>query len=330
MKITFFQRKPFQDFVSIEHIYDMIRATLPKKVIAITHISKFQSKGVFKRIYNIFEAAFNQGDVNHVTGDIHFVTFLLKSSKTILSIHDIHFLKDKKGLRYWFLKLFWIDLPYKKVQFITTVSEYTKKSIVELLNEDISSKIKVIGNPVNPLFKKNPHVFNKSCPILLQVGTKKHKGLHNLIRAIEGISCELFIIGTLKEDDLFLLEKFKIKYSNFVNLPIEQLVKLYENADLITFVSTHEGFGMPIIEANAIGRAVITGNSTSIPEVANDAALMVNPLDIQAIRNGVLKLINNDDYRNQLIENGFENAKRFEVKTIAGQYLELYKDVLEY
>jgi len=184
MKVTFFQRKPFQDFVSIEHIYDMVRATLPKEVIAVTYISKYQSKGILKRIYNILEASFRRGDVNHVTGDVHFLTLLLRPSKTILSIHDIYFLKDKKGLKFWFLKLFWMDLPCKKAQLITTVSQYTKNNIVELFNDDISSKIKVIGNPVNPLFKKSVRIFNKSCPILLQVGTKKHKGLNNLIRAI--------------------------------------------------------------------------------------------------------------------------------------------------
>jgi glycosyltransferase involved in cell wall biosynthesis len=103
--------------------------------------------------------------------------------------------------------------------------------------------------------------------------------------------------------------------------------RAYENCDILTFVSVYEGFGMPIIEANTIGRVVLTGNIAAMPEVANDAALMVNPLDIEAIRKGILKLINDKNYRNQLIENGFENAKRFDVKVVTGQYYSLYKEV---
>jgi glycosyltransferase involved in cell wall biosynthesis len=64
-----------------------------------------------------------------------------------------------------------------------------------------------------------------------------------------------------------------------------------------------------------------------MPEVAKNAALMVNPLDTEAIKNGILKLINDDNYRNQLIQNGFENVKRFDVKVVAQQYLELYEAV---
>ena len=66
---------------------------------------------------------------------------------------------------------------------------------------------------------------------------------------------------------------------------------------------------------------------SAMPEVAANAALLVNPLDTEAIRNGILKLIHDDNCRNQLIQNGFENAKRFDVKVIANQYLELYKKV---
>jgi glycosyltransferase involved in cell wall biosynthesis len=105
--------------------------------------------------------------------------------------------------------------------------------------------------------------------------------------------------------------------------------RAYENCDIVSFVSLYEGFGMPIMEANAIGRVVITGNITAMPEVAKNAALMVNPLDTEAIKNGILKLINDDNYRNQLIENGFKNVKRFDVKMITKQYLELYEEVYD-
>ncbi len=70
-------------------------------------------------------------------------------------------------------------------------------------------------------------------------------------------------------------------------LTIDEVVDQYHKCDLVSFVSTYEGFGMPIVEANAIGRPVFTATVASMPEVAADAACLVDPFDVQAIRNGV-------------------------------------------
>lgn len=96
---------------------------------------------------------------------------------------------------------------------------------------------------------------------------------------------------------------------------------------MVAFASTFEGFGMPIIEANITGRVVVTSNTSSMPEVAANAAEFVNPLDVEDIRRGFLKVINEDAYREQLIENGFTNAKRFNKQTIANQYFNLYRTI---
>ena len=115
---------------------------------------------------------------------------------------------------------------------------------------------------------------------------------------------------------------YKIKY---VDINESELIKQYETADIITFVSTYEGFGMPIIEANAIGRCVITSNCTSMPEIANNAACLVDPFSIDSIKEGVLKICNNQIYRQNLIENGIINVKKFDKNKIHNQYLTLYK-----
>ena len=85
---------------------------------------------------------------------------------------------------------------------------------------------------------------------------------------------------------------------------------------------------MPIIEANIVGRPMITSNLLSMPEVAGDAALIVNPYNIDEIRNGILKIINDDKYRNGLIEKGFRNAERFTIKYIEKKYFELYNELI--
>jgi glycosyltransferase involved in cell wall biosynthesis len=90
-------------------------------------------------------------------------------------------------------------------------------------------------------------------------------------------------------------------------------------------VSTFEGFGMPIVEANCVERVVLTSNISSMPEVAGNAACLVNPYAIEDIRAGFLKIIHDASYREQLIKNGRQNRQRFDESLIAASYYKLYQ-----
>jgi glycosyltransferase involved in cell wall biosynthesis len=98
-------------------------------------------------------------------------------------------------------------------------------------------------------------------------------------------------------------------------------------ADIIALASSYEGFGMPILEGQAVGRPVITSNILSMPEVAGNAACLVDPYDPSSIRQGILKIIQDAAYRDELVRKGFANVKRFDPQVIALQYLDLYKKV---
>jgi glycosyltransferase involved in cell wall biosynthesis len=93
--------------------------------------------------------------------------------------------------------------------------------------------------------------------------------------------------------------------------------------------STLEGFGMPIIEAQAMGRVVITSNVSSMPDVAGKGALLVDPLNINAMQSALEKILSDESLRKQLIEYGFENIKRFDATTVSEMYLELYQSLLQ-
>ncbi len=220
--------------------------------------------------------------------------------------------------------MIWFRLPIYRTAMITTVSESTKKKIVNYFHVP-HHKIKVIPNPVFNFFRFSPRAFNKVKPVILQIGTGDHKNLKGLIRAVKEIPCKIIIVGFPKKEEIEEMQRFRIDFEIKNNLSDEALYQQYVNCDLLYFASFYEGFGLPIIEANAVGRAVITSNILSMPEVAGKAAYFVDPADIAAIRQGILKIINDDYYRDILVKHGTENVKRFSLERISEKYLELYK-----
>jgi glycosyltransferase involved in cell wall biosynthesis len=139
------------------------------------------------------------------------------------------------------------------------------------------------------------------------------------------VFCNLVILGPCDPETTDALTANGIDFEVLGSLSLEALVEQYELADLVSFVSTHEGFGMPILEANAVGRPVICGNTTSMPEVAGDAACIVDPYDVGAIRAGIERIITDDAYREELVLRGLENVNRFDPDLISRQYLEIYR-----
>ena len=325
IKVVFFQRKrhSFGNF-SLEFIFEDVRERLKDKIKAVKKESSFASTGFFPRLFNILESPFFQGNINHITGDIHYVAFLLKKNKTILTILDCGFLNIPESFKKKVLKFFWLTLPVSRVKYITTISEASKKDILKYSNCQ-PDKITVIPVAVSNIYQPSPSIFNKAKPQLLQIGTAPNKNIPRLIEAIKDIPCHLVIIGKIDDALINQLEKYSISYENKYNLPLEALHEEYKNCDILTFVSTFEGFGMPIIEANCVERAVITGNVTSMPEIAGNAACVVDSFDVNAIRAGILKIIQDDSFRNCLIENGKINKNRYTASAIADMYFELYQ-----
>jgi glycosyltransferase involved in cell wall biosynthesis len=164
-------------------------------------------------------------------------------------------------------------------------------------------------------------------PVLLQIGTNNNKNIVNVARALSGVPCHLRIIGRLSKAQIAQLDNSKISYSSVSNLTDSEILTEYIQSDALIFASTYEGFGMPIVEAQATGRPVLTSNVMSMPEVAGDAACLVDPLDVNDIRRGVLTVINDERFRNELVEKGYSNAQRFRPEIIARQYAEIYKEI---
>ncbi|MFZ4647484.1 MAG: glycosyltransferase family 4 protein [Gemmataceae bacterium] len=279
-------------------------------------------------IRNILYAKKHQGLVNHITGDIHYILLGLHSSHyNILTIHDCGFMHryPKWSPKYWVLKWLWLTWPVKKADRITVISTKTRDEVIQFTRCP-AHKIVLIPNFVKPQFQYSPYIFNQECPKILHIGITPNKNLERLIRAMEGLPCQLEIIGRPTETHLELLDHCSVQWTAYQDLSMEEVAMRYKDADMIVFASTFEGFGMPIIEAQATGRPVVTSNLEPMTSVAGPhGACFVDPLDILAIRAGILSVIHDEKYRNDLITNGLENIKRFDVDQVTKQYLAIYQ-----
>ena len=328
-KITFYQRKNLQKNGSVEIIFNNLRNDIKDNFSIKIKILKYTSSNIFKVIFNIFDSVFSQGDINHITGDIQYSAILLKKNKTILTILDCIYLEKSKGIKHILFKYLFLIMPIKNSKYITTISEFSKNSILKYYPNLNPNKIIVIPVSISDNFKFKNKDFNNIQPRLLQVGTNYNKNIINLIRAINNLKCVLVIIGNLNSEIYEQLLCNNIKFENYIDITEADMIKQYDDCDLVTFVSTYEGFGMPIIEANTIGRCIITSNCSSMPEIANDAACLVDPSSIYSIREGILKIFNDKSYRENLIKNGLINSKRYNRKNIHNQYLTLYNNLNE-
>lgn len=323
MKIIHIQRRRPPERFSIEGYFERVRACLSPHVDIRLYSLPFFSRGLFRRAANTIFAAARRADVYHITGDVHYVAMLLPRSRTLLTVHDCEILARKKGWKRWLIKLLWYTIPARRVNYITVNSEETRKSLLSVVDYPME-RIKVIPVSVSAAHVPVPKPFCSERPRILQIGTKKNKNLIRLAAALEGFSCELHVIGPMTEEQRTCFARHGVAYENHLHISDEDLIRQYRLADIISFVSTHEGFGMPIIEAQWTERVCVTSNCSSMPEVAGDGACFVDPFDVESIRGGFTRVTRDADYRHDLLAKGRVNRIRFNAEQIAGEFQNVY------
>ena len=323
-KIYFISRKKGKG-KSIEVIFEQLYAKIKANGIN-TELLEVPLNGVsLKAIWKNVRFISKLKGIIHITGDIHYVCIWPFGVK-VLTIHDIGLIRKGNVFSKFFKKLLWLWIPSLTVKKITVVSEYTRQDILKYIPW-ASAKVEVIPNAIGDQFTFHPKNFEEKCPVILHIGTNENKNLQRTVSALSGIKCKLVIVGTLDQKQQHHLKENEINYENLYNLSNEEIVNLYRKADIISFISLFEGFGMPIIEGNKTGRVIITSRSGSIPEVAKDAVHFVDPLNIEDMKNGFLQLIQNKEYRDELISKGIENVKRFDSEHIVNKYIHLYQQL---
>lgn len=326
VEVVHFQRRPGPASFSVERLFDDTRSALPPDICVRLRINRFMSLGVLPRMADAYSAWRQRGRVNHVLGDVHYLAWLLPRERTILTVLDCVTLERLTGLRRWVFWLLWYWWPTRRATRITVISEFSKASLLRAVRYP-QERIHVIPPPLSPEFQRSPPTLMPDTPRLLQVGTAQNKNVDRVIEAVAGLQVVLVVIGALSPVQHGRLREDGTAYECHVDVPREEILQQYRRADVVVFASTYEGFGLPIIEAQAIGRPVVTSTNSAMPEAAGGAASLVDALDVADIRRGILRITRDPVYAADLVERGYRNAARYDVASIARQYATLYRDI---
>jgi len=252
--------------------------------------------------------------------------------KSIPVIHDINFMHYPKDFPFGIRNYYQYFFPRfaKKANCIVTVSNFSKK--------DISDQFKISLDKIDVVFNGSKEIYSASTDEEILITKSKYtsgndyflfvgalsprKNIANLLSAFEIFKektqsrFKLVIVGekmfktsTIKNVYSKMQYKSDVVFTGRKNP--EELKKLYSSAYALTFVPYFEGFGIPIIEAMNCETAVITSNVTSMPEVAGDAALYIDPFSVSSIAQAMIKLFQEPEYRDTLIKKGKEQCKNF-------------------
>lgn len=329
IQIVYFERQPTPGHRSVERVFEAVRGALPSglQVNVVRCPTPYHSS--WWLLQGVALARAKKGEVNHIVGDVHYTALGLPGSTCILTIHDLNYLDQLKGLRGALYRWLYFRIPLRRCAVITAISEKTRDRIAEVF-PFAADRIVVIPDPVPEGYVSRPKLFNANYPRILQVGTAPHKNVGRLIQAIRRLPCKLHVIGRLDDEQMRLIERSQVDCQNSENISDAEMLQAYDQSDMVVFVSLAEGFGMPIIEAQAIGRPVITSNLSPMKEVAGVGALTVDPYDVSAIRNAIRHIVEDGTARQRVIAAGRDNAKRFSAKAVAEQYTRLYQRVACY
>jgi len=205
------------------------------------------------------------------------------------------------------------------------VSEYSKREISAWAQVS-EEKIVNVGNGVGHPFTLEGPRHDPGYLYLLYVGSHKpHKNLSRLLKAygISGVSREVKLVMTGKASSSLRSQIREARLEGRVEF-IEsanngELACLYRGALAFVFPSLYEGFGLPPLEAMACGIPVLTSNVCSLPEVVGDAGVLADPLDVEAIADGMCRLVGDDDLRADLRRKGLLRAKEFSWASVANR-----------
>ena len=211
---------------------------------------------------------------------------------------------------------------------ITTISATTQADLIDHLPK-AAHKTTVIGCPVGTSFQPAPAgAINSEEFRVIQIGAGPNKNLELVAAALEGLPVHLHVVGRMTDDQRNLMDHLQLPYSQDSDLTDAEIRSAYQQSSLLVFASTYEGFGMPILEAQACGIPVVTSDISPMRDVAGGAGILVDPHDVDSIRRGVEAVLVDANLRSTLGHAGQQNAAQYTPTKIAGEYADIYRRLL--
>ncbi|EFU8394370.1 glycosyltransferase family 4 protein [Escherichia coli] len=244
------------------------------------------------------------------------VLFLKRSVITVHDLNHVDVEHNTSLLKKIYYRLI-LKHACKRCHKVLTVSEFSKQRIAEWAGIS-KDKIVVVGNGVSDAFNNSVPPYEHEKPFIFIAGNRKlHKNEHAALRAFAKSSLRnshsVIMTGSITEELSSLIKELDINDDIFFcgRVTDKELASIYKGASVLFFPSLYEGFGLPVIEAMSCGTPVITSNTTSLGEVSGDAALLVDPTNINEMTYALESVCSDERLRETLISKGFERCKRY-------------------
>jgi len=340
----------YYDYLPIQYFFRF------KKIPRILSINRPNVRQIhFPMKGRAVDPIFNFLKINHSifygNVDIFFVpdfTYPIIGKETMIySIHDLCFIKFKEFFSEDILRVlnFYIDRGIKRADHIVTVSESSKRDIIEIFNYP-EERISVIYEGYE-IGGRGGEVYSDEIGsggvreggrYILIVGTieprKNHIGLLRAYKVLidRGYDIGLVIAGRRGWESEKIYEEIKGfepsgRVKIYLDVSDDILRDLYKNAFIFVYPSFYEGFGIPPLEASSYGLPVICSDVSSMPEVMGDSALYVNPYEPEDIADKMMMVIDDSQLRAELIDKGRENIKRFSWRKSASDLACVFRKV---
>ena len=213
----------------------------------------------------------------------------------------------------------------------------TEQEKVEVVPNGVGSECRILPDDTVAAWKQQ-YIKSDAEICLLHVGTNHHrKNVETVFKVLKAIvelniPVRLWKVGEdfYSEQKQYLQDNNLTEHITFVNTPDrEAIIKFYNAADILVAPSLYEGFGLTVLEAMACGTPTITANVSSIPEVAGNAAVLVDPTDVDAMTQAVLRINGEAIFRQDLINKGLARVREFTWKKTAEKTANLYEQVIQ-
>lgn len=275
-----------------------------------------------------------------------FAAPVLQPWPTVMTIHDaIHLILAEKYTVMHRLYYRWVVASAAgRAQKVITVSQTSRSDLIKHLNL-APERIVVIPNGVDPVFRQLPRRvevrervkarWGIGGAFLLWVGStrpsKNLPGIAELFRRLADEDVWLVVVGVGREQARRIIaDSSWLKNVVFVqDVADDDLVELYNGAEVVILTSLYEGFGLPGLEAMACGTPVVSSNKGSLPEVLGDAALSVDPCDTQGMADAVRRVLRDFGLREEMRRRGLERARAFRWEDTARRTLSVYEEVCQ-